>query len=121
MQRLFNAAEWDVGGVRDDIRAYLMERLDEADGVLVGDDTGFARVKYRIRPSRPISCWSSENIRVDTDRPRTATRSGSYEGQRRRSTTGTCLHQCRSGTSDHNSPRTTGTSYGQAVCRRRPG
>ncbi|MGW0805286.1 IS701 family transposase, partial [Nonomuraea sp. NPDC002799] len=43
MQRLFNAAKWDVDGVRDDIRGYLMEHLGEADGVLVGDDTGFAK------------------------------------------------------------------------------
>nr|WP_188192354.1 IS701 family transposase [Nonomuraea sp. SYSU D8015] len=43
MQRLFNAAKWDVDGVRDDIRAYLIEHLGEADGVLVGDDTGFAK------------------------------------------------------------------------------
>ncbi|MER5327229.1 IS701 family transposase, partial [Streptosporangium roseum] len=43
MQRLFNAAKWDVDGVRDDIRAYLMQHLGEADAVLVGDDTGFAK------------------------------------------------------------------------------
>ncbi|MFI9589054.1 IS701 family transposase [Nonomuraea sp. NPDC052265] len=43
MQRLFNAAKWDVDGVRDDIRDYLMEHLGEHDGVLVGDDTGFAK------------------------------------------------------------------------------
>ncbi|NRQ32956.1 IS701 family transposase [Nonomuraea sp. NN258] len=43
MQRLFNAAKWDADGVRDDIRAYLMQHLGEADGVLVGDDTGFAK------------------------------------------------------------------------------
>ncbi|MFI6910503.1 IS701 family transposase [Nonomuraea sp. NPDC050394] len=43
MQRLFNAAKWDVDGVRDDIRTYLMRYLGEPDGVLVGDDTGFAK------------------------------------------------------------------------------
>ncbi|MEQ4717996.1 transposase [Nonomuraea sp. B19D2] len=43
MQRLFNAAKWDVDGVRDDIGTYLMEYLGEADGILVGDDTGFAK------------------------------------------------------------------------------
>ncbi|WP_113702231.1 IS701 family transposase [Nonomuraea lactucae] len=43
MQRLFNAAKWDVDGVRDDLRAYLMEHLGEADGVLIGDDTGFVK------------------------------------------------------------------------------
>ncbi|MGW2216769.1 IS701 family transposase [Nonomuraea sp. NPDC001684] len=43
MQRLFNAANWDVDGVRDDIRTYLMQHLGEHDGVPVGDDTGFAK------------------------------------------------------------------------------
>jgi SRSO17 transposase len=43
MQQLFNAAKWDVDGVRDDIRAYLMTHLGESDAVLVGDDTGFAK------------------------------------------------------------------------------
>lgn len=42
-KRLFNAAKWDVDGMRDDVRAYVMEHLGEADGVLVGDDTGFAK------------------------------------------------------------------------------
>lgn len=43
MQRLFNAAKWDVDGVRDDVRAYVIDHLGEADGVLVGDDTGFEK------------------------------------------------------------------------------
>lgn len=43
MQRLFNTAQWDVDGVRDDIRTYLTEHLGQTDAVLVGDDTGFAK------------------------------------------------------------------------------
>jgi SRSO17 transposase len=43
MQRLFNAAKWDVDGVRDDVRDYVIDHLGEADGVLVGDDTGFEK------------------------------------------------------------------------------
>ncbi|MFI6176386.1 IS701 family transposase [Nonomuraea sp. NPDC051191] len=43
MQRLFNAAKWDVDGVRDDIRPYLTTHLGERDAVLVGDDTGFVK------------------------------------------------------------------------------
>jgi SRSO17 transposase len=43
MQRLFNAAKWDVEGVRDDVRAYVGEHLGEVEGVLVGDDTGFEK------------------------------------------------------------------------------
>ncbi|MDP9840994.1 IS701 family transposase [Streptosporangium lutulentum] len=43
MQRLFTTAKWDVDGVRDDIRDYLIEHLGAPDGVLVGDDTGFEK------------------------------------------------------------------------------
>lgn len=43
MQRLLNAATWDVDGVRDDVRAYAVEHLGEHDGVLVVDETGFLK------------------------------------------------------------------------------
>lgn len=43
MQRLFTTARWDVDGVRDDIRNYVVNHLGQADGVLVGDDTGFEK------------------------------------------------------------------------------
>ena len=43
MQRLLNAAAWDVDGVRDDVRAYAVEHLGERDGVLVVDETGFLK------------------------------------------------------------------------------
>ncbi|MFI7536483.1 transposase [Streptosporangium sp. NPDC049376] len=43
MQRLFSTAKWDVDAVRDDIRTYVIDHLGDADGVLVGDDTGFEK------------------------------------------------------------------------------
>ncbi|MCX4091609.1 IS701 family transposase [Nocardia sp. alder85J] len=43
MQRLLNAAAWDVDGVRDDARAYAVEHLGDVDGVLVVDETGFLK------------------------------------------------------------------------------
>ncbi len=44
VQRLLNAAAWDADGVRDDLRAYVVEHLgDEATGVLVVDETGFLK------------------------------------------------------------------------------
>ncbi len=43
MQRLLNAAAWDVDGVRDDGRAYAVEHLGDVDGVLVVDKTGFLK------------------------------------------------------------------------------
>lgn len=43
VQRLLNAARWDADGVRDDLRAYVIERLGDPDGVLIVDETGFLK------------------------------------------------------------------------------
>ena len=43
MQRLLRRADWDVDGVRDDVRGYVVEHLGEPDGVLIADDTGFLK------------------------------------------------------------------------------
>src|ERR1700754_3695579 len=43
MQRLLRRADWDVDGVRDDVRGYVVARLAEPDGVLIADDTGFLK------------------------------------------------------------------------------
>jgi len=43
MQRLLRWADWDVEGVRDDLRAYVAEQLGEPDGVLIADETGFLK------------------------------------------------------------------------------
>jgi SRSO17 transposase len=43
VQRLLNAADWDVDAVRDDLRAYLSEHLGEPTGVLIVDETGFLK------------------------------------------------------------------------------
>ena len=43
MQRLLRRADWDVDGVRDDLRAYVIEQLGDPDGVLIADDTGFLK------------------------------------------------------------------------------
>src|SRR4249919_128695 len=43
MQRLLRRADWDVDGVRDDVRAYVAEQLGEPDGVLIAGDTGFLK------------------------------------------------------------------------------
>src|SRR5215468_11148748 len=43
MQRLLNAAAWDADGVRDDVRAYVVNHLGERDGVLIVDETGFLK------------------------------------------------------------------------------
>lgn len=43
MQRLLRRADWDVDGVRDDVRDYVVERLGDRAGVLIVDDTGFLK------------------------------------------------------------------------------
>ena len=43
MQRLLGRADWDVDGVRNDVRAYVAEQLGDPGGVLIADDTGFLK------------------------------------------------------------------------------
>jgi SRSO17 transposase len=47
MQRLLRTADWDVDGVRDDVRGYVLDGLGDPDeakaGVFVADDTGFIK------------------------------------------------------------------------------
>ncbi|GAB3453334.1 IS701 family transposase [Actinophytocola sediminis] len=47
MQRLLRRADWDVNGVRDDLRDYVVERLGDRGGVLIVDDTGFLKKGVR--------------------------------------------------------------------------
>ena len=43
MQRLLRQADWDVDGVRDDVRDYVIEQLGDRGGVLIADETGFLK------------------------------------------------------------------------------
>jgi SRSO17 transposase len=43
MQRLLNGSGWDADGVRDDVRAYVIEQLGDPAAVLVLDETGFVK------------------------------------------------------------------------------
>ena len=43
MQRLLRRAEFDVDGVRDDVRELVVEQLGDPDAVLAIDDTGFLK------------------------------------------------------------------------------
>src|SRR6266487_2960478 len=43
VQRLMAEADWDEEAVRDDLRAYVIEHLGEAGGMLVVDETGFVK------------------------------------------------------------------------------
>lgn len=42
MQRLLSTAVWDVEGVRDDLRTYVVETLGSEHGVLVLDESGWS-------------------------------------------------------------------------------
>ncbi len=43
VQRLLRTARWDADAVRDDLRAYVVERLGDPAAVLVLDETGFLK------------------------------------------------------------------------------
>jgi len=43
VQRLLRTARWDAEAVRDDLRAYVVERLGDPAAVLVLDETGFLK------------------------------------------------------------------------------
>lgn len=43
MQRLLGTAAWDVNGVRDELREYVVEEIGTPEGVLVVDETGFLK------------------------------------------------------------------------------
>jgi SRSO17 transposase len=44
VQRLLNAADWDADAVREDLRTYVIEHLEDGSGgVLVVDETGFLK------------------------------------------------------------------------------
>jgi SRSO17 transposase len=43
MQHLLDRAKWDCGGVRDALRAYVVEMLATPNAVLVIDETGFLK------------------------------------------------------------------------------
>lgn len=47
MQRLLRRADWDIDGVRDDLRDYVVEHLGDRGGVLIVDDTGFVKKGVR--------------------------------------------------------------------------
>lgn len=63
MQRLLNSACWDADQVRDDLRAYVVEHLGDAGGVLIVDETGF--VKKGVRSAGVQRQYSGTAGRVE--------------------------------------------------------
>jgi SRSO17 transposase len=63
MQRLLRWADWDVDGVRDDVRDHVIEQFGERAGVLILDDTGF--VKKGVRSAGVQRQYSGTAGRVE--------------------------------------------------------
>src|SRR4051812_12022972 len=64
MQRLLRTAGWDVDGVRDDLRGYVLDHLgDEASGGFVIDDTGF--IKKGVRSAGVARQYTGTSGKVD--------------------------------------------------------
>ena len=68
VQRLLNAAEWDVDAVRDDLRDYVIEHLGKSDGVLIIDETGFLKKGTKSVGVQRQYCGTAgriENCQID--------------------------------------------------------
>jgi SRSO17 transposase len=69
MQRLLRRADWDVEGVRDDVRDYVIEHLGDRDGVLIADETGFLKKGTRsagVQRQYSGTAGRTENCQVGT-------------------------------------------------------
>jgi SRSO17 transposase len=69
MQRLLRRADWDVDGVRDDVRNYVIEHLGDAGGVLIVDDTGFLKKGTRsagVQRQYSGTAGRTENCQIGT-------------------------------------------------------
>lgn len=69
MQRLLRTADWDVDGVRDDVRDFVVERLGDRDAVLVADETGFLKKGTRsagVQRQYSGTAGRTENCQIGT-------------------------------------------------------
>jgi SRSO17 transposase len=69
MQRLLRRADWDVDGVRDDVRDYVVEHLGDPHGVLIGDETGFVKKGRRsagVQRQYSGTAGRTENCQIGT-------------------------------------------------------
>ena len=68
---------WDADQVCDDLRAYVIAQLDDADGVLVLDETGFVKTRPALSRKGPGRLGYSGSTRARQGGSRTA-RSGCF-------------------------------------------
>lgn len=69
MQRLLRRADWDVDGVRDDLRDHFVERVGDREGVLIVDDTGFLKKGTRsagVQRQYSGTAGRTENCQIGT-------------------------------------------------------
>jgi SRSO17 transposase len=69
MQRLLRRADWDVDGVRDDVRDYVVAHLGDREGVLIIDDTGFLKKGRRsagVQRQYSGTAGRTENCQIGT-------------------------------------------------------
>src|SRR3569833_1082014 len=69
MQRLLRRADWDVDGVRDDLRDYVITHLGDGEGVLIVDDTGFLKKGTRsagVQRQYSGTAGRTENCQIGT-------------------------------------------------------
>ena len=69
MQRLLRRADWDIDGVRDDVRDYVVQHLGDAQGVLIGDETGFikkGRSSAGVQRQYSGTAGRTENCQIGT-------------------------------------------------------
>jgi SRSO17 transposase len=69
MQRLLRRADWDIDGVRDDLRDYVTEYLGDPEGVLIVDDTGFLKKGTRsagVQRQYSGTAGRTENCQIGT-------------------------------------------------------
>jgi SRSO17 transposase len=69
LQDFLQSPAWDPDGVRDDVRAYVVEHLGAADGVLVCDETGFVKKGVRsagVQRQYSGTAGRTENCQIGT-------------------------------------------------------
>jgi|SRR5436305_1639473 len=60
MQRLLSKAVCDVDGIRDDVRAYVLEQLGTSSGslrILVPDESGIRQQRQKVSRSQKTTLW----------------------------------------------------------------
>src|ERR1700738_4646851 len=62
MQRLLSSAVWDVDGVRDDLRAYVLEQLGTADAIGVLDESGIPKRGKKSAGVKKQHCGSTGRV-----------------------------------------------------------